>query len=438
MRIGATLQKELFSDNWAMVPKKIESFFSALDVVDVLAVGDMAKVDAPKTEPRIEGGIAVVDIRGVLLQRVPAWFEKWGIVATGYDDIRQKINSAMINPDVASIMLRVESPGGTVSGLHEAAEAIRLAAQSKPVVAHIHSIGASAAYWLAAQANEIYISHNSEVGSIGVYTVMQDLSAMAAGMGIKVIVIRSGELKGGADGEAISDKQIAAMQKIIDQLAVSFKRAVASGRRMAMDVVDALATGEVWLPGEAVELKLVDGVGDFSAATVAASTFFERKRAMAEQEKKAEAEALEKAKRESAEMERTRLAELRKIFANDLAFVLDAYDRGLTVDQAKAECFDRQAEAKRAVAEAASVVADAPVVEPEPEPEPEPELKAVVPNGAEPVKVEGTPVVAGDDLISIARKIASEEKIPIKKAMARAHALRPDLVEKIKSVVTKN
>ncbi len=217
---------------WLIHPGHGENWLKM--VADIVVGPNLAAVQVTKTLPmRIEGHTAVIPISGVLLKDVPDWMRLWGLDVTGYGDIRDMLSAALANPGVTDITLAVDSPGGQVAGIMEAAAAIAEANKTKPVTAKVGELSASAAYWLSSQASRIEASPLSEVGSIGVYTVYADFSEMAKAEGVRVIVIRSGEHKGmGVMGAPITEGQIAAVQEVIDGIAAQFQGAVGTGRKM--------------------------------------------------------------------------------------------------------------------------------------------------------------------------------------------------------------
>ena len=93
-------------------------------------------------------------------------------------------------------MLHVDSPGGHVAGVQALADTIFQARKLKPLHAHIEDLGASAAYWLASQANTVTANSTAEVGSIGTMAVVHDSSGAAAKAGIKVYVVSSAPAAG--------------------------------------------------------------------------------------------------------------------------------------------------------------------------------------------------------------------------------------------------
>lgn len=134
-----------------------------------------------------------IKIHGVLLREdMLPWY-----ISTSYVDIVRKAKSLMANGDrSARVVLDIDSPGGSTSGLSETFDALVELASVFRVEAHVSGMCCSAAYMLACAADEIVASDSSIVGSIGVYGVVYDSSKLHADMGIKVKVFSSGELKG--------------------------------------------------------------------------------------------------------------------------------------------------------------------------------------------------------------------------------------------------
>lgn len=211
---------------------------------------------------RVDRGVATVFIDG-LLSRSGTW-------GASYDTIASQVQDAAANADVSSILLHVDSPGGAAAGVTIAADSIAAAARAKRVVAYCDGMAASAAYWLASQANRIIAERTAIVGSIGTYGVLYDSSGSFAAAGVRVHVVKSGEHKGdGVPGTPITDSQLAEFQRIVNGLNEHFLTGVAAGRRLSLDVVRQLGDGRAHLAGDAVTLRLVDAVGSLSEVLTA-------------------------------------------------------------------------------------------------------------------------------------------------------------------------
>lgn len=185
--------------------------------------------------------------------------------------VRQAIRAAANDPAVASIMLHIDSPGGTVDGTLELANEVTRARESKPVFAHLEDYGASAAYWVASQAERITANAMAQVGSIGTMLYLQDTSGAAQAEGIKVIVLGTGTMKGAfAPGAPITDEQIAYAMERLNEMNGHFLAAVKKGRGMTAAQINGIAAeARIYMPPAAKELGLIDGIASFEQAMAA-------------------------------------------------------------------------------------------------------------------------------------------------------------------------
>lgn len=201
-------------------------------------------------------GIAVIPLRGMLMKQESSYGSNTSTVAA-----RRQVRAAAASSDVRAILLQIESPGGTVSGTKELASDIAAAAAQKPVWSACEDLCASAAYWLAAQSTRIAANDMASVGSIGTYGVVTDYSAAAASQGVKVHVVRAGSFKGlGTPGTEVSAEQLAYLQKHITDVNEHFLAGVASGRKLSLESVRAMADGRTHLASAAKSMGLIDAV----------------------------------------------------------------------------------------------------------------------------------------------------------------------------------
>lgn len=337
------------SQPWLMERSALQGFVQRLAALPAASQLPQIAVPPRKIELAVADGVARIAIRGVLLDSVPGWLRIWGIEATGYDEIIEQMGQAEGRADVTRIELAIDSPGGMVAGVIEAAAAIYKARSSKRVDARITNLGASAAYWLASQAGTIEAADpNTLVGSIGVYTWFVDWTGFEDKAGIKVIVVRSGEHKGmGLD--AITENQIAAVQQYIDAIGVNFVADVARGRKGSTETFAELATGQLWIAGRAKELGLVDTVRNPAASTQTSRISGDVTMDTAQQQNQTASAATpsvdvaaiqQQASAEGQAAERTRLADLKAAFPEDLAYAVTAFEKGQNVNEARADYCD--------------------------------------------------------------------------------------------------
>jgi protease-4 len=209
-----------------------------------------------------EDGVAVIDIVGVLMKRQTSL-----AAGTSTSMARRQIRNAVNNPNVNAIMLMIDSPGGQAAGTQELADDVLAASRQKPVTAFIEDLGASAAFWIASQANQVFANATALVGAVGTFTVIEDSSEMADKLGVKVHVIKAGEFKGaGAPGTPVTEEQISEIQRIVNTLNGFFVEGIASGRGMSLEQASKIADGRVHVGREAQTLGLIDGVKTFQTA----------------------------------------------------------------------------------------------------------------------------------------------------------------------------
>jgi signal peptide peptidase SppA len=207
---------------------------------------------------RVEGKIGIVTIRGVM-EKFTYWSDETSTIKA-----KRAVNAAAINKKVDNILLVMDSPGGSVDGLGELADAIFQARKVKPVVAQVDGMAASAGYWAVSQANRIFAHEMDMVGSIGVYSVVNDFSKMFEEDGVKTNLITTGDFKGaGTPGTEVTDKQIADFQRIVDTYYDFFLKAIERGRDMGRKKIKPLADGRVFVGQEAVSNGLIDGIQTF-------------------------------------------------------------------------------------------------------------------------------------------------------------------------------
>jgi signal peptide peptidase SppA len=320
-------------------------------------------------------------------------------------------------------MLHTNSPGGAVAGASETAEAIANANKTKPVTAYIEDIGASGAYYLASQAGSISANPNAEVGSIGVYGVYHDMSKMAENLGVKVIIIRSGEHKGmGVPGAEITDNQIKAIQDVIDGMNDNFKNAVAAGRKISKEKVNELATGQVWIAKDALKLGLIDNIvnginfSNTSENKINKSNMKGKDMPDPTQPTQTQIDEKEKLAADNAvTAERKRVADIKAAFTKDTAFALEQIEKGVSVLEAKA-AYAEKLEAKNTVLETEKADLQKKV-----------DAKS---SGVEPVIGSGEGDAGGKaDFLATARQLAKDEKISKTAAMQKLAKEQPELYE---------
>jgi protease-4 len=168
---------------------------------------------------------------------------------------------------VPAVVLDVDSPGGSAAASDDLFLALERLAAVKPLVASIRGAGASGSYLASVAARRIVAHPFAIVGSIGVITASPKLPVLLERIGVAVEEHRAGRLKGmGAPWRTATPAESEKEQALVDAIYDAFVRRVASGRRLSEERVRELATGEVWLAPQALELGLVDEIGDTERA----------------------------------------------------------------------------------------------------------------------------------------------------------------------------
>jgi signal peptide peptidase SppA len=204
--------------------------------------------------------ILVLPLYGVLSQR-------GGASSASTDQFAAAYQEAVDDNIIDTIILDIDSPGGSVEGLEEAASVIRAGRSTKPVIACVNTMACSGAYYLAAQATEVIASPSSSVGSCGVYAVHEDFSKALDQDGVKVTFISAGDGKtDGNPAEPLSDSGRAALQEAVNRHYAMFTAAVGRGRRVGVDRVRLDWRAKVYGAKEAVDNGMADQVGTLSDA----------------------------------------------------------------------------------------------------------------------------------------------------------------------------
>ena len=258
------------SNLWAMLPSKMHELLSVLarhaaghylTPEEIRArLGD----DPPeRAEASQKGAVAVVPLRGVIAHRMGSMDEMSG--GTSVERFQVMFRAALNSEGIAAILLDVDSPGGTIPGVMEMAAEVLAARGKKPIIAHANSIMASAAYWLASAADQIVATPSGLVGSIGVFTVHEDLSKLLEQEGVKVSLISAGKFKTeGNPFEPLTDEGRAFLQGRVDEAYDQFVKAVAKGRSVApTDVRKGFGEGRALPAKDALAAGLIDKIGTF-------------------------------------------------------------------------------------------------------------------------------------------------------------------------------
>jgi signal peptide peptidase SppA len=252
---------------WAILPATLDTI---VEVLQLRARGDRFSPDEIRQRvgaqrpadpaPKLTGDIAVLPLHGILSQRMNLMTAMSG--GTSTEKFTGLFQAAVADPAVGVIVLDVDSPGGSVFGIPELSDVLAKQRGGKPVVAVANSLAASAAYWIASQADELVVTPSGQVGSIGVIRTHEDLTGMAAQQGVKVTYITAGKFKAeDAAFRPLTDEAQAAMQRQVNAYYDLFAKAVARGREVSpADVRGGFGEGRAVGAAEALKLDMVDRI----------------------------------------------------------------------------------------------------------------------------------------------------------------------------------
>lgn len=216
--------------------------------------------------------VAIIDISGTLLNA-----QEMGFLSEGEHIVSllvEKLDRAARDKRVKAVVLRINSPGGTVTAsdiLHSEIQRFRQRT-GKPIIAYFQDVAASGAYYLACATDEIIAERSCVTGSIGVILQMVDLSGTMAKLGISTDAITSGPYKdAGSPFRKMQPREREVFQGLVDDFYQQFVSIVAEGReKLSRKDVLALADGRVYTASQALENGLVDRVGTLREAIAAA------------------------------------------------------------------------------------------------------------------------------------------------------------------------
>jgi len=378
----STLLEYVTSRDWAMEPAVLAEMAAVIErhiggerllpeQIEALTAPKQVKGSDDRGYEVTDDGRAIIPVSGVIAKHAAMVNGISQPRGTSVEKLTEQLMGALADRYVTSILLHVESPGGSIAGLADFAAAVREASYVKPVTAYIDDLGASAAYWIASQASAIYANQTALVGSIGVYTLYMDSSKWAEKLGVKFHILRSGEHKGvGEVGIEITQSNLDAIQGRVNTYFGMFLDAVLAGRGgagMDAESLRGIADGRVFIGAEAVKNKLIDGITTLEAllstappavrqrgtmservqesadASAGFDNQFSKEKHMAEiQQKQADAVNAEEQIRSATAGERARITAIQSALASDYLGEVrtKAIAEGLSLMEAKALAFE--------------------------------------------------------------------------------------------------
>jgi len=212
----------------------------------------------------MENKVAVISLNG------PVQTEAGGLLfftgnAITPQLVRTQLDKAKADRAVKAIVLRIESPGGSVAACQEILDEIER--MEKPIVASFGSIAASGGYYIATKADKIVALPGTLTGSIGVISQIPNIEGLYNKLGINIEVFKGGKYKDMYSGlRELTSEERKLLQSITDIFYNQFVEAVAEGRELDVEIVRDIATGQLYTGEQAKELGLVDELGGLNTA----------------------------------------------------------------------------------------------------------------------------------------------------------------------------
>ncbi|MEJ7824901.1 MAG: S49 family peptidase [Solirubrobacteraceae bacterium] len=249
---------------WGVHPQTLASISLAL--TGKIAGDALERPQAARGSQAMTGGVAVIPLRGLITPR-PSFFSLLFGGGGGLQSFRAAMREAIGSDEIAAVLIDIDSPGGSTDLIAETAAEIRALRGTKPIVAIANTWAASAAYWLASQADELVVTPSGEVGSIGVCQAHDDITKLQEDVGVKTTLISAGAFKTeGNPYEPLSDEARAAIQAQVDDFYGMFVADVAKGRGVSVGAVKSgYGEGRMVTAKRAVELGMADRVDSYEA-----------------------------------------------------------------------------------------------------------------------------------------------------------------------------
>lgn len=264
----------LVTEPWAIVPSELQKMAAILQRHhEPSALGpegpaflkrDYAMMAGPGAQ-RLPGsqvshvidGVAVIPVVGPIFPRANMMTEHSG--ATSVSSLQNDLRVALANPEVGSVLIQMDTPGGAVSGIAAFAEALAAGAKRKPTAVHVMGMGASAGYWIASAAGRIAMDRTAMVGSIGVVGARPVQVAPDANGDMWIEIVSSNAPNKRPD--PTQDEGRAELVSELDAIEAIFLGDVAKGRNVSTSrVLSDFGRGGVLIGASAVQAGMADVV----------------------------------------------------------------------------------------------------------------------------------------------------------------------------------
>lgn len=214
---------------------------------------------------QVINGVGILPVGGPIFGKANMMTNYSG--ATSLESFQQDLRAMLADDTIGSIIMDMDTPGGTSDLVQEVGDEIFASRGIKPIYACVNTMCGSAGLWLATQANKVFSTPSGSIGSLGAYTAHKDQSVADAQNGVKFTYISAGEYKTeGNPHQPLSTEAIRHRQEVINSLMSDFVGAVARGRGADPQVVaETYGQGRMLMPKDALEVGMIDGVMSFDS-----------------------------------------------------------------------------------------------------------------------------------------------------------------------------
>ena len=200
----------LYEVPWAILPEALDGYIEGAQNIQAIESRPMPAKREKKAS------IAWLPLYGPISQKPDMWMELFG--GTSTEEFGAVFDGMMADSSIGAVLIEVDSPGGSVYGVHELSEKIFNARGKKPIIVAVNSLAASAAYHIASAADEIIVTPSGEVGSVGVFAMHTDISELEKQMGVKRTFVQAGKYKTeGNPYQPLESEAQKAMQSRVDE-----------------------------------------------------------------------------------------------------------------------------------------------------------------------------------------------------------------------------
>lgn len=254
--------------DWAMTQDYLDLFVAiALRESDPIEAVE-TRLGRPLNNTRdvtMRDGVATIPVIGPIFRYADFFTMISGGVTV--ETLAQDLTAALDDPAVRSIVLHIDSPGGEINGMHELADMIYAARDTKPITAYVGHLGASAGYWLASAAGRVVVDATAMLGSIGVVSVMRD-PAKVPSKDLEFVSSQSPHKR----SDPTTDAGRAVIQARVDALAEVFIVDVARNRGVSVaTVAQSFGRGALLVGAAAVQAGMADALGSYEGTLAALS-----------------------------------------------------------------------------------------------------------------------------------------------------------------------